>query len=848
MTLNETNRSRNARETSGETRAAGPKIPSVSTLLHIFWLKKWLVLLVWLLLAIPSGVLLSIFDIPRSYSATTVLRFPNVVGAQTNVMRDVAITQRESILGIINSWQVLEATIRKLSLRMRITTHDVFQKKVFKSVTYSEDLGQGQYVLQIEKGSRQATLTYKPKEANGEYNLFKGPIPADNRISINGLELVLNEGVFQEHPGLKLEMEFLSIEETVEGFRDATKVRSLGSNNLEVKLKDRDPDFIAEILNSLRAQFLEVYYGTTEVQDVGILVQMEKDLDVAKKKLDVSQADVSNFYEVHPELMRSQTAPEPGDNLTYLESRQELDRISKTLQQIKSVSQAKPIGGSEDELFYWGAEMVQTMMQANEPKAVILRGTLSTLNAKSTTYKSTLGPEHPKVAELALQRDTLYAQIDKVVASLTQKLEKDLGDARVRASHSAPTRVAQVPVKLQLELERLTQINSQSQQIYDHLLESYNRAKLMTGSEFFKVTVVDPARPAIYKKPTLWTRLLIAAAAQLILSILVPALLLLWHVFFLKVWTKEDISNLLEMKVLGAIAFNPNANAKIKDKKTKAPQKNPRHAKKNSEGEAEVEQQPVADLNAQPPALPPDPLLLFYGKAYRVEDLEAFRVIREEAENFFRNTRAGKCCLMVTSTQPSEGKTIITSNLAMTFARKGKRTLLVDADFRLGRVDKVFNLPGTTGLDELLSQTDLSDEQFMETVTLCFQPTMQRNLVVVPRKKFNPNAGEMVSSDRFKAFIRLAREQFDIVLIDTPPVMITPEPLSLAEVTDGVIYICRSGNTSISDSLEAVKILEERGVKVAAVLNGLKSSPFIQNRYTQYSYYYGPGKNEMPSA
>src|SRR3954470_4591382 len=136
------------------------RIPSIATLLHIFWLKKWFILVIWLVFAIPSGVLLSIFDLPSSYSAATVMRFPNVVGAQTNVMRDVAISQRESIVGIFNSWQVMDATIRKLNLRLRIKTHDVFQKKTFKSVEYADELGLGQYLLSISKDGKTGTLLY----------------------------------------------------------------------------------------------------------------------------------------------------------------------------------------------------------------------------------------------------------------------------------------------------------------------------------------------------------------------------------------------------------------------------------------------------------------------------------------------------------------------------------------------------------------------------------------------------------------------------------------------------------------------------------------------------------------
>jgi capsular exopolysaccharide synthesis family protein len=824
------------------------RIPSIATLFHIFWLKKWPILIAWMLFGLPVGVLLSIFDIPVSYSATTVLRFPNVVGAQTNVMRDIAITQRESILGIINSWQVMEGTTKKLSLRFRITSKDIFRKTVFRSISYTDELGLGVYILDVEKDSRKATLFYRPKEAKAEYALFSGQIGADNHITTNGLELVLQESLVKGGKGIHVEMEMKPTEETIEDLRDAMVVRSLGTVNLEIKLKDSDPYFVAEILDALRIQFLEVYYGTTEVQDVGILVQMEKDLEISKKKLEVSQGELSDYYAEHPELTRNQNTPQSEDNLAFLESRQESERTERIVRQIRSVAQAKPVGGSDDEQFYWAAEMIQTMVQAEEPRASILRGTMAALTAKQNSYRNTLGPDHPKVLALSTEKDSLYRQIDDTQIALLNRLEKDLSQSRIRMARSAPVRAAQVPVKLQLEAERLAQVNTQSQQIYDRLLESYNRAKLVTGSEFFKVTVVDPARPAMYKPPSFQTRLLIAALAVAVLSLAIPALLLLWNIIFLKVWIKDDLSQLLGMKPLGVIAFNPYATGTTKPKEEKKSQRKGKAKGKTKAKNREDEVEQVADINAPKPTRPPDPLLLFYGSAYRIEDLEAYRIIREEAENFFRNERPGKYCLMVTSTQPNEGKTMITSNLAMTFARKGKRTLLIDADFRLGRVDKVFNMPGATGLDELLSQTDMTDAQFMETVTLCFQPTMQRNLIVVPRKKFNPNAGEIVSSDRFKAFIRMAREQFDVVLIDTPPVMITPEPLSLAEVTDGVIYVCRSGNTSVSDSLEAVGVLEERGVRVAAVLNGVKGSPFIQNRYSKYSYYYGqPGADESSS-
>ena len=804
------------------------KIPSVFTLLHFVWLNKWAIVIAWTLLAIPTGITLSIFNLPRSYSASTVLRFPDVVGAQTNVMRDVAITSGESIISIFNSFQVMEATIRKLSLRLRIETPEVFKRDVFRSIQYSEDLGLGQYTLVIGK-DYWASILYKPLGKTEEYVLVKGSIKGTNKVVAPGLELEINEALLARSEGIAILLSFNSLEETAVGLRKSLTTRSLGSSNIEIRIKDRDPWLVADILNTLRIEFLEVYYGTTEVQDVGILVQMEKDLEISKQKLEKSQDELSTYYAAHPELMRRDDAG-GGDNLVYLESRQDQERVTRSQQRIQAAFQAKPAEGTAEQVYYWATEMLGTMSEAGEPKANIQRASLQELQLRQTNLRTSLGPDHPRIAEVEAEKANLYVQIEETYRSMNQRLTKESADLRHRMVSNAPSRPVNIPVKVQLELERLNSVNTNNQDIYQRLQESYNRAKLVTGSEFFKVTVVDPARAAIYEPPSFKSRIVVAIGAVMGLAFFVPALFIAWPVVFRKIWTKDDVTKLIGIKLLGAVAWNGASRSQAR-KSEKAAKK----AAKKAGTDKDEDDEP---RHSESLARTPDPLLLFVGTSYSLEDLEAYRVIREETESYFRKGAEGKCCLLMTSTRPNEGKTLTACNLAMTFARKGKRTLLIDADFRLGRIDKIFNIPASTGVDELLGQTDMSDEAFRENVSLCFQPTMQRNLVLAPRSRSNPNAGELVSSDRFKSFIKLTRELFDIVIIDTPPIMITPEPLALAEVVDGVLFVCLSGGTAVSDSVEATRILAERGVRVGAILNGVKQSPFAQNRYKKYSYYY----------
>jgi capsular exopolysaccharide synthesis family protein len=793
------------------------KFPALTSLFHFLWLRKWWAVSIWLLLSIPTGLFLSIHDLPKSYTTTTVLRFPSVVGAQTNVMRDIAITQGESILSVFNSFQVLEATVRKLGLRMRIVTPRVFQREVIKSVNYTESLGLGDYILKAEGGKR-LSITYRPRGTTAEYPIFRGAAD-EGRVSVSGLDLVLTPQYFATQQGRQLTLHFRNMEETIEDLKKSLGTRALGASNFEIKLKDRDPFLVADILNVLREQFLDVYYGTTEVQDVGILAQMEKDLDLAKQRLEKSQDDVSKYYAVHPELARAD-APNPGDNLSYLEARQQIELLQQRKNRVQTAMAAKDLSATGEKKFFWASELLQAMSEAGEPKANILRASLGELNTRQAGFRQTLGPEHPKIAEVEKEKEDLYRQAEEAEGELMRRIDKELGESKMKFVATAPSNAPRVAVKVQLELERLNAVNTNNQQIYDRLQESYNRAKLTTGSEFFKVTVVDPARPAPYQPPSIRARLAVAVGAVLLLMLLVPASFLGWPILFIKIWTKEDVNRLLGLRFLGAVRL----------RKKPAPA---------AAGKSSPPKPAVTMPGGATPIKGADPLLLFFGDSYGLEDVEAFRIIREETENTFRSpTRPGKYCLMVTSCHPHEGKSTCASNLAMTLARKGKRTLLVDADFRLGRIDRIFNLEVHTGIDDVLGQQDLTLPQFLETVPMAFQTTPQRNLIIAPRRSQNPNAGEMVSSDRFKAFIKLVKDQFDVVIIDTPPVLITPEPLSLAEVTDGVIFVCRSGVTAASEAREAVATLHDRKVRIAVILNGVRDTFFARSRYKKYSYYY----------
>ncbi len=790
---------------SGETRW---KPPTWRTLVHVLWLRRWLILGVAALCAIPTGIVLTLVDLPRSFQSATVMRFPAVVGAQTNMMRDVAITRQASIIAIFNSYSLLERTVDALSLRMRLATPDIFRKHAIEKLEYQEKLGEGLYEVRMSRG-RHASLRYTPSTGGDTYSLFDGVLPESNAITIPGLRLVLTEGFVRGAEGLDIRLRFQSKDKVIETLKESLRVRPLGEDNFEISLQDRDPWLVSDILNHLREEFLNVYYGTTQVQDMSVLAQMEADLESAKKKLERSQDELDIFYRKNPVLL-TQNEGAPDNTVLLVDLRNKKSMVEERRIRLQRIMTARPtdMGGQEGRI--WAEQITQALSEAGDPRGGILGATLRGLREKDEQLRPDLGPEHPRLKEMREEQEKLLRDIEQAYHTQLEKMQQEAASLENQlAGVRSGSQRQQASVKVQLELERLSVSNRNNQAIYDNILTAYNRAKLSTGSEFFKVTVVDPARPARYEPPSLLGRLVVAAAGSAIWFLLIPGGVALWQVAFLKIWTREDVRRYLGIKVVGTVSFKP------------------------------LDSLPPASTKESGEMGPVDPLLLYYGRGHRLEDIETFRLIREELENIFVKYSAnGKLCLMVTSTQPHDGKSICASNLAVAFARKGRKTLLIDGDLRLGRLHKIFGLNPTSGFEELLARTDLKENEFLQEATALLKKTVQSNLILMPRRKAALNAGELIASPRYAAFVRMARSQSDVVIIDTPPVLITPEPLPLAKQADGILFVLRSGVTSVAESRDALATLREHNPRIVSLVNQAKTSPFHSNRYLKYAYYY----------
>ena len=192
--------------------------------------------------------------------------------------------------------------------------------------------------------------------------------------------------------------------------------------------------------------------------------------------------------------------------------------------------------------------------------------------------------------------------------------------------------------------------------------------------------------------------------------------------------------------------------------------------------------------------------------------------------------------ILVTSTNASEGKSFVSANLAISFAQAEKRVLLIDCDLRKGRAHRLFDIPNTDGLSNLLT-----DE--LDNIPHYIHNTGVNNLDIITCGTYPPNPSELLASKKNKRLLASLRHRYDIIIFDGAPIGGLADSVILAPQMDETIIVIKDGATSKNELMNAKKELEKVGAKVAGVVFNMvdrKSSKYYYN-----SYYYGeqPGKH-----
>lgn len=216
---------------------------------------------------------------------------------------------------------------------------------------------------------------------------------------------------------------------------------------------------------------------------------------------------------------------------------------------------------------------------------------------------------------------------------------------------------------------------------------------------------------------------------------------------------------------------------------------------------------------------------------------EAYRVIRTSIQF----AQAGKelKTLAVTSCMPNEGKSITVADLAVVLTQAGKSVLLIDCDMRNPTVHKNFNLSNKVGLSSCISMgTALSD---------AVQKTSIEGLYALTGGVIPPNPSELLGSEQMKNVLQRAKEQYDYVLIDTPPVMPVTDALIVSRFVDGMILVIASAEVKVEMARDVKNQLVNAGANILGVVLNKVRSEHHGYGYGYYYYYGNDGEKHKKS-
>jgi capsular exopolysaccharide synthesis family protein len=584
---------------------------------------------------------------------------------------------------------------------------------------------------------------------------------------------------------------------------------------LDIIYFDTDPVRAQVVVNAVAQAYQD--YNTVGIQDRARLRR-----EFLEEQLLTAQAELARNEEVQREFMSADRAFGSAERLAAERSTLlGLDNQRRQLEDERRVYQTflDRLQGARDAEI--DAELRTLMASPVAAASPLLSPLFAQLNGyqldRAGKRAAGLSPTHPEVEQL----ETLIASARSSIAEST-RLQVAALDQRIMAIDDQRDRSAitlqALPETSSDQIRLATNVES-ARTLVATLQAQYQSARLAESLEVSQVQVIDRARYATPVTVGNRQRALIVAIAFGFLFGGGGALLL--EVTNTSVRGRGELVDLLALPALGVIpriGAGSDGSAQPYLEATSNPASlNGRRA--GAGGESKILVGAVAPAPPTVGSLSKSQLPAFHSMA-----AEAYRLLRTNLV-FVAPDREIRT-LVITSPSSGEGKTTTAANLAIAFARQGKRVLLVDADLRRPRLHTIFDVPQSPGFSELLLGRALLGE--------AIHPTAVERLSLLPRGRFDELAAEMLSGAVGEKIVAKIRERWDMVIFDTSPVLLTADATAVAPLADGVLLVVCAGKTSRDSARQAVQQLQVVGSPVLGfVLNDPKS---VGDRYGEYKY------------
>jgi capsular exopolysaccharide synthesis family protein len=552
---------------------------------------------------------------------------------------------------------------------------------------------------------------------------------------------------------------------------------------LAVTYSSRDQQLAASAVNELFKQYNDYTLESRTDSTKDATGWLSKQLAEMRSRINEAQQDLVNYSRQNEIIQLGENQTVTVERLADLNRRlveAETDRIrAETMYRLSR----------EGEMDSLPPVLADPQVQSLNAKLSELRQELAQLNVE-------FQPAHPRVARVREQ----IAEADKSLALAKRRLVSNIETeykAAARREKDLRAMLEKQRAETLKQNERAIELSIKKREVeattelYQGLLEKLNDVKLLSSLTTTNIQVLDKAVvPLFPARP----RKMFNVGLSLVVGLVVGIGVALFVEYLDNtIKSTDDVDRLLSLPVLGLV---PSLESLEKKSWMALP--------KVSRGKAV--QQPILITDRQ-----------------RTSFAEAFRSLRTSV--LLSHAERPPRTILFTSSSPGEGKTTTAINTAISLAQTGARVIIIDGDLRKPGVHKSLNIKTQPGLSTYLTRPVELNSIILE------HPTP--NLSVIPSGAIPPNPSELLGSAKMRDMVKQLAEQFDFVVVDSPPVS-TPDSLILSALVDGVILVIRCGDTP----RELVSRAKQSLVDVNAKIFGVVLNRLDVNQDGYYYYYY----------
>jgi succinoglycan biosynthesis transport protein ExoP len=625
-------------------------------------------------------------------------------------------------------------------------------------------------------------------------------------------------GLIPRNPPSKSENQLKShVIATIEGLQPKVEVsRVKYSSVLIIKVTDNSATFAQRLANTVALVFRELHAEQQTKRTKETLHYIDDQMKEVRARLRDAEDRFNRFskdnelisIDLQSETLLKQTKEIQGELAKIEEEKRELGGLLNRLREfIKN-----PVGAGHN---FDSIKANNRYQSAND--------TLVGLLLKRDTLLKDFTPKHPEVVAISNEISETAQKMEFMLDLQLKGLERRQADFSKELENINQKTKSLLDKKLEYgrlkrEVELYTEMTT--------LLERKNQEALIQRSE--KPEEVNIVKPALLPTTPINPPRTTATGAMGVIIGVVLGLIIAFIVetFDTSLGAIEDVEQTLGIPVLGVI---PHVDLKVIQENIRE-----RHS-------ARVQDHSLKQAVNLISHLVPKSMMA-----------ESFRALRTNIH--FKDTDKQIRSLAITSTSPQEGKTLIALNLAITMAQSGLKTLLVGSDLRKPMLAKVFGVPSSPGLSEIL----LGNYEWRETVRGVTDIVMGEisldeimitpgfdNFFFISGGAVPPNPADLIDSQRITRFIEEANDEYDMVLFDTAPILSAVDPAILGTKVDGMLLVYRIGTVPKGLLKRAINQLTQvKANVIGVILNGMRPevSPDFEN-YKHYKYYYSYGED-----